>query len=139
MELSISEFSMQDYADAVALWRATEGVGLSSADEPGRIAAYLARNPGMSFIAREEGSLVGAVLAGHDGRRGYLHHLVVRTDRRGLGIGRQLVEHSMAALRGAGIDKCHLFVFRTNASGVEFWRKVGWKERGDLILMSKST
>jgi putative acetyltransferase len=92
----------------------------------------------MSFVAREEGILIGAVLAGHDGRRGYLHHLVVRADRRGLGIGRMLAEHSLAALRTVGIDKCHLFVFRANTDGMEFWRKVGWKERGELILMSKN-
>jgi N-acetylglutamate synthase len=139
VNLVISEFTMQDYSEAETLWRTTEGVGLSSADSPERIAIYLERNPGTSFVARENGVLIGAVLAGHDGRRGYLHHLAVRTDRRGLGVGRKLAERCLSALNAAGIDKCHLFVFRTNTDGQEFWRKIGWKERVELVLMSKNT
>jgi putative acetyltransferase len=93
----------------------------------------------MSFVAREDGVLIGAVLTGHDGRRGYLHHLAVRADRRGLGVGKMLAEHSLAALRSAGIDKCHLFVLGANTGGLEFWRKIGWKERIELVVLSKGT
>jgi len=138
MKNAISEFTMADYADAMALWQGTEGVGLSSADEPGPISVYLDRNPGMSFVAREDGHLIGAVLAGHDGRRGYLHHLVVRADRRGKGVGQALAERSLTALRSVGIEKCHLFVYDTNSGGLEFWRKSGWVERFELVIMSKN-
>lgn len=138
MSVVISSFTMADYPAVMELWRATEGVGLSSADEPARIAAYLERNPGISFVARADGELVGAVLAGHDGRRGYLHHLAVRADFRGQGIGTDLVEHCLTALGQAGIDKCHLFVFQSNSGGLAFWRKGGWKDRVELVLMSKN-
>jgi len=137
--VAIAEFSMRDYDEVIALWRASsEGVGLSAADAPERIATYLARNPGMSFTAREEqtGRLAGAVLCGHDGRRGYLHHLAVRPDLRGRGIGRALAGRCLDALAREGIDKCHLFVFRENQAGIAFWEHAGWKERGDLLVMS---
>jgi ribosomal protein S18 acetylase RimI-like enzyme len=135
--ITLREMEVDDYEDAFALWQVTEGIGLSEADSREAIARYLARNPGLSFVARaEDGTLAGAVLCGHDGRRGYLHHLAVRTGCRGQGLGRVLVDHCLAALQAEGIDKCHLFVKRNNPSGLEFWKKIGWSERS-LILMSK--
>jgi ribosomal protein S18 acetylase RimI-like enzyme len=77
------------------------------------------------------------VMCGCDGRRGYLHHLAVRTDQRGQGIGRQLVEECMAALRAIKIDKVHIFVIKGNESGKVFWRTAGWQERDDLTVMSR--
>jgi N-acetylglutamate synthase len=136
MRIGITRLTMADYAEVIDLWGRTEGIGLSQADEPERIASYLERNPGMSFTARDDELLVGAILAGHDGRRGFLHHLAVRDDRRGQGIGRALVERSLAALRLVGIEKCHLFVFHDNSKGIAFWRKIGWKERIEIVLMS---
>ncbi len=136
--IEIREMTIADYDDAIALWRATEGMGLSAADSREAIARYLARNPGMCFVARcEDGFLSGAVLCGHDGRRGYLHHLAVHTACRGHGLGRQLAERCLSALRAEGIDKCHLFVKRDNQSGQAFWQQTGWYERVDLVLMSK--
>jgi N-acetylglutamate synthase len=138
MNVEFAELTMADYAETIRFWRETEGMGLSKADEPERIAAYLERNPGMSFTARDGNELVGAVLAGHDGRRGYLHHLAVRPDHRGRGIGKGLVERCLESLRMAGIDKCHLFVYHDNLEGIAFWRKTGWVERVELVLMSRN-
>lgn len=135
--MQIEPMTIEDYDEAVALWQASEGVGLSSADTREAIARYLARNPGMSFVARSGGALVGAVLCGHDGRRGYLHHLAVRPDCRRQGIGRALVERCLAALGEQGIDKCHLFVFKANERGRAFWERNGWSERVTLVIMSK--
>jgi N-acetylglutamate synthase len=133
---AMTEFTMSDYAEVIELWRAAEGVGLSAADEPERIASYLARNPGMSFVARANGKVVGAVICGHDGRRGLLHHLAVQKELRGQGIGAALVDQALAGLKAAGIDKCHLFVFRDNQAGRDFWAHKQWKERSDLVVMS---
>lgn len=137
MQYMIAEFSLQDYPAVMDLWRSTEGIGLSAADEPGRIEAYLARNPGLSFVARVEDEVVGAVLCGHDGRRGFVHHLAVKQAFRQQGIGKALVERCLAGLAEQGIDKCHLFVFNTNQAGIEFWKSQGWQERVTLVLMSK--
>lgn len=137
--MNISAMTLSDYDDCLALWQATEGMGLSAADSCEAIGRYLARNPGMSFVARDEdGRLVGTVLCGHDGRRGYLHHLAVRADCRNQGLGRALVQRGMHALQQEGIDKCHLMVFEQNAQGRAFWQRTGWYERHELVLMSKN-
>lgn len=139
MPFEIQPFAPADYPAATALWQRTEGVGLSSADEAPAIAAFLARNPGLSFVARDGGNLVGTILCGHDGRRGLIHHLVTAASHRRQGIGRALLRTGLAALREAGIAKCHLMVFRSNQEGLRFWRGVQAQERGELALFSLPT
>jgi N-acetylglutamate synthase len=133
-----ARMTADDVAEALALWSQTEGIGLRGADSPEALPKYLARNPGLSFVAREDGAIVGAVLCGHDGRRGYLHHLAVAASHRRRGIGAALVERCMAGLRGEGISRCHLFVYHHNAEGQAFWRRTGWHARDDLLLMSRN-
>jgi ribosomal protein S18 acetylase RimI-like enzyme len=138
MNVTISEFMMAAYDEVLALWQECEGVGLSDADSREHISRYLARNRGMSFLAKEGEKVVGAVLCGHDGRRGYIHHLAVHPDYRRRGIGRRLVEKCLAALQAAGIQKCHLFIFNDNVDGIRFWKGVGWTPRADICVMSKN-
>jgi N-acetylglutamate synthase len=125
-----------DCAAALELWRRTEGIALTDADEPAALARYLARNPGLSFVAWDGGVMVGAVLGGHDGRRGFLHHLAVVPAHRLRGIGRSLVERALAAMRHEGIGKCHLLVVAGNEGGRRFWERLGWNGRADVELMS---
>jgi N-acetylglutamate synthase len=137
--MKIEEMTINDYADVFALWQSCEGIGLhDDVDSKEGIAAYLKRNGGLSFIVRRQGKLVGAVLCGHDGRRGYLHHLAVDSEYRKKGIGKALVEHVMSKLEKAGIRKCHIFVFGDNVAGQKFWKRVGWNMRRDLRIMSYS-
>jgi len=135
----VQPMSIRDFSQVHALWEHTEGVGLTESDSRENVAKFLRRNPGMSFVARCHRELVGAVLCGHEGRRGYLHHLAVATEHRGKGIGTNLVESCLAALHSAGILKCNLFVYENNAAGQEFWRKIGWEKRPDLRLMQMPT
>jgi putative acetyltransferase len=134
--ISIVPFDFAAYEHVYNLWQRCEGVGLSSADSPENIAVYLDRNPGMSFLALDGDHVVGAILSGHDGRRGYIHHLAVQNNYRRLGIGRQLVEHCLAVLKKEGIQKCHLFIFHENEAGITFWRDLGWTFRQDIRVMS---
>lgn len=134
--MEIVEFTMQHYEEAVALWQATPGVGLSSADEPEAIRFYLARNPGTSFVALAHGHLVGTILCGHDGRRAYIHHVAVHRHYRRQGIATRLVQHGLAALKAIGISKCHLFIFGENKTGIAFWQSIGWELRQDVRIMS---
>jgi putative acetyltransferase len=135
----IAEMTAADYDAAFALWQQTEGIGLSAADSREGIDAYLARNPGLSLVAREDGRLVGTCLCGHDGRRGYLHHLAIVPTHRDRGLGRRLVQSCLERLAALGIDKCHAFLRADNSAGLAFWRAVGWQERMDVKLVSKET
>lgn len=134
--IEIVHFLPADYDEVMALWSSTEGLTLREADSREAISRYLARNPGLSFVARDQGQLVGAVLTGTDGRRGYLQHLAVAPSHRGQGVGRSLAERAVAALGALGITKCHLMVRRENASARAFWARLGWHERADITLMS---
>ena len=128
------------YADipaALQLWHGLAGIGLRDADSVPGLTRYLDRNPGCSFVAVDEaGDLLGVSLAGHDGRRGYLHHVAVKSEHRGQGLGRRLVEACLAALKSEGIEKVHLWVKADNVAGKSFWNHLGWRERADISLMS---
>jgi putative acetyltransferase len=131
----VRPFRMDDYDAVFALWRRSEGIGLGASDTRAAIAAYLRRNPGLSFVAQMKGRLVGAVLCGHDGRRGYLHHLAVSKRHRRAGLGRRLVDICLERLRRIDIQKCNIFVFTDNVDGMTFWTRTGWTPRPDLSLL----
>lgn len=131
----VREFHPGDYAAARALWLASDGVGLSPGDAEHEVHAFLTRNPGMSFVATEHELLVAAVLCGHDGRRGYLYHLAVATSHRRRGLGRALVDRSLAALSAVGIRRAQVSVFATNELAKAFWVSVGGRSRGDLAIL----
>jgi ribosomal protein S18 acetylase RimI-like enzyme len=138
MNISFSEFSIEAYDQVMSLWQLCEGIGLSGADSKRNIKYYLERNPALSFVAQRNDVMVGAVLSGHDGRRGYIHHLAVHPDYRNKGIGKKLVERCLVALQSIGIQKCHLFIFNNNTEGIRFWNSIGWTQRFDISLISKT-
>lgn len=128
--------TIADYPAVYALWARTEGMCLRDADGREEIARYLERNPGLCVVAEREGIILGAVLCGHDGRRGYLQHLAVERAERGRGIGSALVRACADGLQRAGIRKCHLLVHVDNAAGLRFWEAQRWRTRRDVIFMS---
>lgn len=137
LRVEIHEFAQADYGEVFSLWRSAEGIGLGESDTREAIAAFLARNPGLCFVARDGDLLVGAILCGHDGRRAYLHHLAVAPSHRRRGVGRLLASRCVEALRLLGISRCHLFVFRSNRNARAFWEREGWWERDDLWMMTR--
>lgn len=139
MHFEIHEMNIDHYESIFELWENSEGVGLSDSDEKEEIEKFLERNPGLCFTAWHEGVLVGAILCGHDGRRGLIHHLAVRGSYRRSGIGKALVDRCFEALQKMGISKCHLFVFRDNEVGLAFWKGLDWISRNELLLMSQYT
>ncbi len=127
-----------DLAEVIQFWQGMEGIGLSGSDSYSALSFYLQRNSGLSWVTRnKDRELIGAVLCGHDGRRGYLHHLAVAEDYRRKGIGRALVERCLSSLRELKVLKCNIFLFSLNPEGQGFWKAMGWKEREDLILMQR--
>jgi putative acetyltransferase len=127
-----------DYSDAADLWRRTPGIGLDPSETPQAIAFFLERNPGLSAVAvSEDGRLVGAVMCGHDGRRGFLYHLAVDEPRRGQGIGLALLQHCLDGLTACGIAKCNLMLYIDNDTGRAFWERQGFRHRHDLQLLQR--
>jgi ribosomal protein S18 acetylase RimI-like enzyme len=134
-EIILRPLCIEDYDAVVALWRRSEGVGLNESDTRVAITAFLRRNPRLSFVAEKQGRIIGAVLCGHDGRRGYLHHLAVSKRHRQHGIGRQLVNACLTRLHKIGIQKCSIFLFASNVAGRKFWQRMGWSSRTEIQLM----
>ena len=131
----IHELTEADYEPVMSLWNSTPGVrATESADEFARI---LARNPGLSCVARDAQKIVAAILCCHDGRRGYLYHLAVAQSHRRQGIARAMVDRCLALLTELGIARCTLFVVADNEDGAAYWKHTGWRERVDLKAMAK--
>jgi len=127
----------EDIPAALALWQGLPGIGLRDADSPPALARYLRRNPGTSFVALSaRGEMAGVSLAGHDGRRGILHHVAVATAHRKQGVGRMLVEACLAALKREGIEKVNFWVKADNREGLAFWQRVGGQQRPDIVTVS---
>ena len=137
MGFEIYEMNIEDYDKIYQLWEMSDNIGLSKADSLFGITKFLERNPGMSYVAWDGDTMVGVALCGHDGRRGYIHHLMVRPDYRRHGIGRSLVGRCMYALTRIGIQKCHLFIYEDNEEGASFWESLGWTQRVELTMMSQ--
>lgn len=130
--------TIDDYEDAFLLWSETNGIELSESDSKEAIGNYLRLNPGMSMIARSlDGRLLGAVLCGHDGRRGYLYHLAVVRESRRRGIASALVSKCLSCLYKQNLNSCNIFVFDTNKTGIKFWINRGWRPRDGLVIMQK--
>lgn len=128
---TVRVMTMGDYEAVIALMKNTPGISFREADGRGPTAAYLERNPGLSFVAEADGELCGCIMSGHDGRRGYLQHLIVLQGHRRQGIGQSLVEHCLVALEKHGIHKCHLDVFKSNEAAAGYWQRQGWQLRQD--------
>ncbi len=125
----------RDYDAVVSLWGATPGVELNESDTEQAVTAFLERNPELSTVAIADGVVVGAVLAGYDGRRGYLHHLAVAPSHRRRGIARALLCRCLARLAALGLLKCNIFLMADNEAGELFWRHAGWVHRVDLKVL----
>lgn len=132
--MNIRPMLLSDYQKVYDLWSNTPGMGLNNLDDSLEgIAQYLARNPQTCFVAEENDEIVGIILSGHDGRRGFIYHLAVASGHRRRGIGSELVQAATNALSLLGINKVALVVFATNETGNAFWEKIGFTTREDLI------
>lgn len=131
----IDDLTQADYSAIMALWNSTPGV--RATETPEEFARILARNPGLSCVARDGERIVAAILCCHDGRRGYLYHLAVAQSYRGQGVARAMVDRCLVQLKELGISRCTLFVVADNEDGAAFWKHTGWRERVDLKTMAR--
>lgn len=135
--VTIRQFALDDYDRAVALWSAVEGVEICEGDSREDIAEYLKRNPGLSRIAEANGTIVGAALCGHDGRRGWIYHLAVAQEFRGQGVGKLLLDDCERGLRNAGLKRSIILVAADNPAGHQFWLRNGWEDIPFAVAMTK--
>lgn len=125
--------TMEDYGQVRELWNSIKGFGIRSVDDSTEgVERFLKRNPATSVVAIEDGRVVGAILCGHDGRRGCLYHVCVHKDYRMRGIGKSMVVFAMEALKEEQINKVSLIAFTQNDIGNAFWKEIGWTKREDL-------
>ncbi len=130
---TIRTMTIEDYEGVYGLWMTIKGFGMRSIDDSREgVDRFLRRNPETSVVAVENGEIVGAILCGHDGRRGCLYHVCVREDMRMRGIGKAMVVFCMEKLKAEQISKVSLIAFTVNDIGNAFWRQIGWTKREDL-------
>ena len=108
----IREMTIDDYDEVYEMWQITTKRALSKADEKDQMERYLKHNAGMSQVAVVDGKIVGTVLAGHDGRRGFIHHMAVLPEFRRKKIGHALAQTAIQKIREQGIDKTHIFCYQ---------------------------
>lgn len=126
-----------DYDAIMRLWQASDGLLLRAADSRAGIEKYLRRNPGLSFVALDDNqALVGTIMAGHDGRRGYIQHVAVDAASRRRGIAGRLLALSLDALKREGIVKAHIHVASRNRLGRDYWKRRGFVHRDEIELYS---
>ena len=131
--VTVRSMQIEDYDQVYALWMTIHGFSIWTIDDSREgVERFLKRNPGISVVAEMDGRVVGAILCGHDGRRGCLYHVCVHEAYRMHGIGRAMVVHCMNALQQEGINKVSLIAFTKNDIGNAFWKQIGWTKREDL-------
>ena len=123
---------IDDYDAVLALWNASLTSVRPLEDSRESIARYLQRNPGLSVVAQCEGNIVGTILCGHDGRRGFLYHVAVCETMRRQGVAQTMLNACIAGLRSEGINKFSLVAFKHNQLGNAFWGSQGVHIREDL-------
>ena len=134
MSIKLCAMNALDYDQVQQLWSRCEG--LSQLDSRDQVETLLQHHPGLSQVARHEEQIVAAILAGHDGRRGYLYHLAVDVAYRQQGLARRLVQHSLDQLEIAGIPRCSVFVYQENEEASQFWQALGWRQRTELKVFA---
>ncbi|MCI7322119.1 MAG: GNAT family N-acetyltransferase [Lachnospiraceae bacterium] len=133
LDYMIREMTEEDYDQVYDLWMSIHGFGIRSIDDSREgVSRFLKRNPTTSVVAVASTEIVGAILCGHDGRRGCLYHVCVREDYRKHGIGKAMVVACMRALQKERINKVSIIAFKSNSVGNEFWKDAGWTFREDL-------
>ena len=137
--MNIRLMSIDDYEKVYELWMSCVGMGLNNLDDSKEgIDKFLQRNPDTCFVAEADNHIVGVIIVGNDGRRGYIYHTAVNPQYRRQGIAKSLVETALTALQNKGINKVALVVFDRNEIGNDFWEKMGFTVRDDLIYRNKA-
>lgn len=113
--MTIRHMKIEDYPLVYGLWTRCTGFTMRDIDDcEDAIKTFLKRNPDTCFVAEDDdGRIIGAILAGNDGRRSRIYHTAVDPDARGRGIGSMLVGRVVETLRAIGLPKVAVGVPQT--------------------------
>ena len=137
--MHIRKMTIDDYDKVYNLWMSCVGMGLNNLDDSREgIDKFILRNPDTCLVAENDSAIVGVILVGNDGRRGYIYHTAVHPDCRKQGIAKKLVDDAMDELSALGINKVALVVFDRNELGNAFWESQGFTVRNDLVYRNKA-
>ena len=137
--MTIRKMEAGDYDKVYALWMSCKNMGFNDVDDSrAGIEKFLRRNPNTSFVAEENGAVIGVILGGQDGRRGYIYHLSVAEGHRRRGVGALLADRCLQAMREEGIAKVALLVFKRNEAGNAFWESQGFSAREDVKYRNRA-
>ncbi len=129
----VRNMKKEDYDSVFALWSTINGFAIRSIDDSREgVSHFLDRNPTTSVVCEKDGKIIGAILCGHDGRRGCMYHVCVAKEHRRNGVGKAMVVFCMEALKAEHINKVSLIAFTKNDVGNAFWNSIGWTKREDL-------
>lgn len=137
--MHIRKMTIDDYDKVYNLWMSCVGMGLNNLDDSREgIDKFILRNPDTCLVTENDFAIVGVILVGNDGRRGYIYHTAVHPDCRKQGIAKKLVDEAMNELSALGINKIALVVFDRNELGNAFWESQGFTVRNDLVYRNKA-
>jgi len=133
--MKIELFTMRYYNEIIDLWKRS-GIEVSSSDTRDEIARLLKRNPDLFLIGKENEKVIAVVMGAFDGRRGYVHHLAIDSAYKKKKYGKMMMDELIEKFQIKKVHKVHLFIEKYNKKIVDFYRKLGWEVRDDLIMMS---
>jgi ribosomal protein S18 acetylase RimI-like enzyme len=125
--MEIRVFHESDEPEVIGLWKQVFGYPEPRNDPAAVVRQKMARQPELFFVAVDEGQVVGTVMGGYDGHRGWIYSLAVDPGHRRQKLGTALIRHVEKALAEHGAPKINLQVFPTNAGAIEFYRKLGYR------------
>ena len=133
--MPIRPYQPADEDAVVALW-ARCGLTRPWNDPRRDIQRKLAVRPDLFLVGELDGAVVGTVMAGYDGHRGWINYLGVDPACRRRGLGRALMAEAERLLRQAGCPKINLQVRTSNAEAIEFYRRIGFAI-DDVVSLGK--
>ncbi len=135
IKMNIEKFKIEHYDEVAELWRKA-GIELGSSDSIDEVTRVLNRNPDLFLIGKVQEKVIAVVMGAFDGRRGYVHHLAIDPDYQKKKYGKMMMDELIERFRKKKVHKIHLFIEKYNKEVVDFYRKLGWEVRDDLIMMS---
>lgn len=124
--MQIRSYQPTDREAVLALWQEVFGYP-EARNRPEKVLDdKLALGDGLLLVALHDGELIGSVMAGYDGHRGWLYRMAVQPGARRRGVGQALTRAAEAALRERGCAKINLQTHATNAAAGAFWQRMGY-------------